>query len=63
MSDEAYDYWVETIGKVYASDEWKQSMADSGLAPLDLQGAEFEAFVAESVSSITDLSRQIGLIK
>ena len=63
MSDEAYDYWVETIGKVYASDEWKQSMADSGLAPLDLQGAEFEAFVADSVASITELSRQIGLIK
>lgn len=63
MSDEAYEYWVDTIGKVYASEEWKQSMADSGLAPLDLQGDEFEAFVADSVASITDLSRQIGLIK
>lgn len=63
MSDEAYEYWVDTIGKVYASDEWKQSMADSGLAPLDLQGAEFEAFVADSVASITELSKEIGLIK
>ena len=36
---------------------------------LDLQrfdsdiGAAFQAFVAESVASITDLSKQIGLIK
>ena len=63
MSDEAYEYWVDAIGKAYASDEWKQEMADSGLAPLDLQGDEFEAFVADSVASITDLSKQIGLIK
>ena len=63
MSDEAYEYWVDAIGKVYASEEWKQEMANSGLAPLDLQGDEFQAFVAESVASITELSKQIGLIK
>lgn len=63
MSDEAYEYWVGVIGQVYASDEWKQEMADSGLAPLDLQGDDFQAFVADSVVSITDLSKQIGLIK
>lgn len=63
MSDEAYGYWVDSIGAVYASDEWKQTMAQSGLAPLDLQGAAFEAFVAESVKEIADLSREIGLLK
>ena len=63
MSDEAYKYWVESVGKVYKSAEWKAIMAQNGLAPLNLQGAEFQAFVAESVASITDLSKQIGLIK
>ncbi len=63
MSDEAYAYWVDSIGAVYASEEWKQTMAQSGLAPLDLQGAAFEAFVAESVKEIADLSREIGLLK
>lgn len=63
MSDEAYDYWVEAIGTLYDSPEWKTVMAQNGLAPLDLRGAEFQDFVAESVASITDLSRQIGLIK
>ena len=63
MSDDAYAYWVDAISKVYASDEWKQVMAQNGLAPLNLSGDEFEAFVGESVSNITELSKQIGLIK
>lgn len=63
MSDEAYDFWVRALGETYASEEWKGVMAQNGLAPLDLQGAEFEAFVAESVASITEISRRIGLIK
>ncbi|MCB2052699.1 MAG: tripartite tricarboxylate transporter substrate binding protein [Geminicoccaceae bacterium] len=63
MSDEAYQYWVDAIGKTYESDEWQQVMAQSGLAPLDLQGEEFEAFVAESVAKIQEISREIGIIQ
>jgi len=63
MSDEAYDYWVDAIAQVYSSAEWKEIMAQNGLAPLDLQGEEFEQFVAASVQSIEDLSRAIGLIQ
>ncbi|TYB81091.1 Bug family tripartite tricarboxylate transporter substrate binding protein [Maritimibacter fusiformis] len=63
MSDEAYNGWVEKIATLYASDEWKEIMANNGLAPLDLQGAEFEAFVANSVKQIQDISREIGIIK
>lgn len=63
MSDEAYDFWVNAIGAMYDSAEWKAVMAQNGLAPLNLRGKEFQAFVAESVASITELSKQIGLIK
>ena len=63
MSDEAYDYWVNAIGTVYDSEEWKGVMAQNGLAPLDMTGDEFQSFVAGSVASITELSKQIGLIK
>lgn len=63
MSDDAYDYWVGAIGKVYDSGEWKEVMARNGLAPLNLRGAAFQDFVAESVQSITELSKKIGLIK
>lgn len=63
MSDEAYAYWAEQIKAVYDSAEWKETMANSGLAPLDLTGDAFQKFVAESVQEITDLSREIGLVK
>ena len=59
MSDEAYDYWVAQIGTLYASSEWKDVMANNGLAPLDLQGAAFEEFVSKSVASITELTAEI----
>jgi putative tricarboxylic transport membrane protein len=63
MSDDAYDWWVQQIKTVYDSPEWKDVMAQNGLAPLDLSGAEFEAFVADSIAGIEDISREIGLIQ
>ncbi|KUJ73159.1 C4-dicarboxylate ABC transporter substrate-binding protein [Ruegeria marisrubri] len=63
MSDEAYNAWVSKIAELYASDEWKEVMAANGLAPLDLQGDEFQAFVADSVAKIQAISREIGIIK
>jgi putative tricarboxylic transport membrane protein len=62
MTDEAYAFWVDAIGKVYESDAWKEIMANSGIAPLDLRGEEFQAFVAERISETQELSKQIGLI-
>ncbi|HEX9858112.1 MAG TPA: tripartite tricarboxylate transporter substrate-binding protein [Paracoccaceae bacterium] len=62
-SDEAYDFWVNALGTVYESAEWKTVMEQSGLAPLDLRGDEFNAFVVDSVNSINALSKEIGLIK
>lgn len=63
MSDEAYQYWVDTLDTMYDTEEWKTVMENNGLAPLDLHGAEFEAFVADSVDRIEALSKEIGLIE
>ncbi|MEJ2020668.1 MAG: tripartite tricarboxylate transporter substrate-binding protein [Maritimibacter sp.] len=63
MSDDAYNAWVEKIATLYASDEWKDVMANNGLAPLDLQGADFENFVSGSVAQIQQISKDIGIIK
>lgn len=63
MSDEAYDFWVNSIAAVYASDEWKAVMAQNGLAPLESSGAVFQTFVADSIASIQAISREIGLIQ
>ena len=63
MSDEAYDGWVSKLGTLYASDEWKEIMRVNGIAPLDLQGEEFQKFVADSVAQIQGISKEIGIIK
>lgn len=63
ISDETYNGWVEKIATVYASDEWKGIMAANGIAPLDLQGAEFQQFVADNVKEIQDLSKEIGILQ
>lgn len=59
MTDDAYNYWVAQIKSLYDSVEWKEIMASNGLAPLDLQGAAFEEFVASSVARIKDLTMKI----
>jgi len=63
MSDDAYNAWVQMIGDLYASPEWQQVMVDNGLAPLNLQGAAFQEFVANSVAQIQQISREIGIIQ
>ncbi|SFD66024.1 Bug family tripartite tricarboxylate transporter substrate binding protein [Roseivivax sediminis] len=63
MSDEAYDWWVGQLDTMYASEEWKAVMEQNGLADLDLHGDEFNEFVAESVSDIEEISREIGLVQ
>ena len=63
MTDEAYNGWVEKIGALYASDEWKATMETNGIAPLDLQGAAFQEFVANSIAQIQQISREIGIIQ
>ncbi|SFJ80351.1 Bug family tripartite tricarboxylate transporter substrate binding protein [Celeribacter neptunius] len=63
MSDAAYDAWVQKIADLYATPEWKEVMANNGLAPLDLQGEAFQSFVSDSVAQIQQISKDIGIIK
>ncbi len=63
MSDAAYEWWVGQLEQLYDSDEWQAVMERNGLAPLDLQGPEFQEFVSQSVAAITDLSKEIGIIQ
>ncbi len=63
MSDDAYNYWVKSMGAAYDSKEWKAVMANNGMAPLSLKGAAFQKFVKESVDEIHELSLEIGIVK
>ncbi|MDV6320161.1 Bug family tripartite tricarboxylate transporter substrate binding protein [Chromohalobacter sp. HP20-39] len=63
ISDEAKQYWIDAIDKLYASDEWKKVMKNNGLMPFHVSGAEFEEYVKTQINDIQSLSKEIGLIK
>ncbi|WP_348521286.1 tripartite tricarboxylate transporter substrate-binding protein [Chromohalobacter sp. 296-RDG] len=63
ISDEARQYWIDTLGQLYASDEWKQVMKQNGLIPFDVQGEEFRQFVESQIDDIETLSKDVGIIQ
>ncbi|MCM2342002.1 tripartite tricarboxylate transporter substrate-binding protein [Rhodoferax sp.] len=63
MSQDAYNFWVKSVGTVYDSKEWKAIMAKNGMAPLNLRGEAFQKYVKESVAEINALSKEIGIVK
>nr|WP_067294061.1 tripartite tricarboxylate transporter substrate-binding protein [Marinobacterium profundum] len=63
VSDEAYQWWVDTMDSVYSSTNWQNIMQQNGLMPFHKSGAEFDQFVRDQVQSIKEISTEIGLIK
>ncbi|CUA98190.1 Bug family tripartite tricarboxylate transporter substrate binding protein [Pannonibacter indicus] len=63
ISDEEFNVWAGRLQKVAESEQWKKVMADNGLAPYALIGAEFEGWVANNIAEIQEISREIGIIK
>ncbi len=62
MSDEAYDFWVDALGKVEASDEWATARTENGLSPLRLLGDDFQSFALDAVDKFRTLSEPFGLV-
>ncbi|WP_114418926.1 Bug family tripartite tricarboxylate transporter substrate binding protein [Marinospirillum perlucidum] len=60
---ETRDYWINSLDRIYTSEEWQAVMTQNGLMPFHMSAAEFENFVQEQIQSIADLSREIGLIR
>nr|WP_121173603.1 tripartite tricarboxylate transporter substrate-binding protein [Kushneria sinocarnis] len=63
VSDETYQWWVDTLDQVYASDEWKKVMQQNGLMPFHKSGQEFDAYVQQQIKELQQLSREIGLVQ
>ncbi len=63
MSDEAYDFWVGAIEKMYDTPEWKEVMKTNGLADLKLSGQAFTDFVNKDIKDIQELSKEIGILQ
>ena len=62
MSDEAYAYWVDALGKVEESPEWAVERANNGLLPLRLLGQDFTDYALDAVASFRILSQPYGLV-
>ena len=63
ISDEAFNAWAEKLQAVADSDEWKQAMADNGLAPFTKVGGDFQSWVDDVIAQTEELSREIGVIQ
>ena len=63
ISDEQYAFWQGAVEKMVASEEFKEIRAAAGIEPLDLFGAEAQAYVSDNVAEIRALSKEIGLIQ
>ena len=55
--------WEDTLQKVADSEQWKKVVADNGLSPYTLIGAEFETFVNENIAEVVEISKEIGIIQ
>jgi putative tricarboxylic transport membrane protein len=63
ISDEAYDFWVDTLQKVYESDGWQKVVVESGLTPLWRGGEDFQSFVEWETATMRQISQDIGVIQ
>lgn len=63
ISDDEFNAWADKLAAVAASDEWKQAMADNGLAPFTKVGGDFQSWVDGVVAETEALSREIGVIQ
>ncbi|MEM7326677.1 MAG: tripartite tricarboxylate transporter substrate-binding protein, partial [Actinomycetota bacterium] len=62
MTDEAYDFWVDALGQVEASDDWVAARDENGLSPLRLLGDDFQSFALQAVGDFRTLSEPFGLV-
>jgi putative tricarboxylic transport membrane protein len=63
VPDEAYDFWVDTLEKVYASEGWQTVAVESGLTPIWRGGDEFQGFVEKETAAMRQISKDIGVIQ
>lgn len=63
VSEEAYQWWVNTVDSLYTTEEWKTIMNQNGLMPFHKAGTEFDTFVTKQVGEIQAISTEVGLIK
>lgn len=62
-SDEAKEFWKNAIMKMTESPEFQKALDEAAIAPFNNFGADMQAFVENNIAEITELSKQIGILK
>ncbi|SEA77246.1 putative tricarboxylic transport membrane protein [Desulfuromusa kysingii] len=62
VSDEAYNWWVNSLRRLIKTEEFIQQREQLGLLPLSLIGSEFEQFVHDSIKQYRQLAIDIGVL-
>ncbi len=63
ITDAEFDVWATRLQAVADSEEWKQIMADNGLAPFTRVGGDFQSYIDGVIAQTEELSREIGVIQ
>lgn len=61
VSDEEYQWWVDTFNTLYETDEFKAQRAQRGLFEFNKSGAEFDAFVKEQTASFVKYNKEFDI--
>ncbi|MFT6533938.1 MAG: putative tricarboxylic transport membrane protein [Limimaricola cinnabarinus] len=61
-SDEAKTFWTDAIRTMTESEAFKEELKAASIEPLNNFGEDMDAFVADNIQQITDISKEIGII-
>lgn len=63
VSDDTYNWWVQTLDKLGKTEAWKAVMEKNGLLPFHKTGAEMTAYVKSQIDEIQAISKEMGIIQ
>lgn len=63
VSDEEYQWWIDTFQKMMATEEFKQQRDLRGLFEFNLTGKELDAYVKNQVAQYREQAKVFGLAK
>ncbi|PHM38351.1 conserved exported hypothetical protein [Xenorhabdus innexi] len=63
VSDEQYQWWVDTFNKLQQSDEFKKQRELRGLFEFNMTGKELDDYVKKQVTQYHEMAKSFGLAK
>lgn len=63
ITDEQYNYWVDTISKLVNTEEFAKERELRGLFPFTKIGKDFDIFIKEETKKFKEMAQEAGLTK